>query len=87
MRSTTNETSEHLRLRKQRNVLILLTAMTVGSIGFALPRKISTYRELNRANTRLIELHATIVQYQQQIKDTQAQILEVQRIIRIRLEK
>ena len=69
------------RLRVQRNLFATLAVCSIASIALALPRKVASYRELKAVNAHLVELQATIVWEQQQIRDTQDQILQVQREI------
>ena len=75
------------RLRRQRNLCAALAVCSVASIGLALPHRVSSYRELKAVNEHLIELQAAIVQNQQQTRDAQAQILQVQREMAKRMER
>ena len=73
-------------LRMQRNLLAALAACAIASIALALPHKLATHRELKALNVRLVELQASIVHEQQQIRDTQGEIGRVQyaEIIKLR---
>jgi uncharacterized protein YbbK (DUF523 family) len=81
MPSPISEEQEIGRLRKQRNLFSVLAICSVASIGFAFPRKIAAIRELKAVNSHLVELQAEIVQNQQQTRDVQSRILEVQKQI------
>jgi hypothetical protein len=69
------------RFRTQRNLFAILAVCSIASIGLALPRKVASYRELKAANERLVGLQEAIVENQQRIRDTQDQILLIQREI------
>lgn len=75
------------RLRMQRNLFAVLAVCSVASIGFAVPQKIASYRELKAVNEHLVELQAAIVRNQQLVRETQDQILQVQGEITKRLAK
>jgi hypothetical protein len=66
------------RLRTQRNLFTILAVCSVSSIGLALPRKVTHYRELKAANARLVGLQEAIVVNRQRIQAAQEQILQVQ---------
>ncbi len=75
------------RLKRERNAFAVLAICCVASIGFAVPRKVSSYRELERANDRLIELQQAVVANQQRTRDMEAETLKVQREISERLKQ
>jgi hypothetical protein len=70
------------RLRKQRNLFVTLAVLSVASMGFAVPRKVASYRELKAINAHIVDLQAAIVDNQRQIRDVQDQILKAQQEIR-----
>jgi TolA-binding protein len=72
------------QLLRQRNLFAVLAACFVASIGFAVPRKIASYRESNAVDNRIVELQEAIVRTQQHIRDIEAQITRDQQEIRKR---
>jgi hypothetical protein len=81
------EAAEEGRLRRQRNLLAALAVCTVASVGFAVPRRLASHRELKAVNDRLVELQAAIVQNQRQIRAAQEQIQGYQAALAGRLGK
>jgi hypothetical protein len=69
-------------LRFQRNVFAAFAIAALASIGVALPRKIDSYHELERVNSRLTELQTTIVLTQLHIGEIQEQITKAEQEIR-----
>jgi hypothetical protein len=65
----------------QRNLFAVLAVCSVVSIALAVRSKVASYRELSAVNLHLVVLQSTIVWEQQQIRETQAQILQIQREI------
>jgi hypothetical protein len=70
------------RLRRQRNLFAAIAVCALASVGVAIPRKLSNYRDLKAANSHLVELQAAIVDAQRQIKAAQEDILGYQQTIR-----
>jgi len=75
------------RLRSQRNLLAALAVCAIASVGFAVPRRLASHRELKAVNDRLVELQSAIVQNQREIRGAQEQILGYQAALAGRLGK
>jgi hypothetical protein len=82
MASTVPDEQKAARLRRQRNLFAAIALCALASIGLAVPRKLSNYRELKEVDARLIWLQAEIVGTRQDIKNAEDKILGVQRAIR-----
>ncbi len=82
MAITAQDQDEITRLRRQRNVFAVLAACSLALIGASVPRKVANYRELKAANDRLVELQASIVGTQRQIRTAQEEIAGYQQMLR-----
>jgi septal ring factor EnvC (AmiA/AmiB activator) len=75
------------RLRVQRNLFAALAVCALAAMGFAIPRKLASYRELRAVNQHLVQLQRDIVENQQQTRETQEQILQSQQELTRRMPK
>jgi hypothetical protein len=82
MASTVQDEQKAARLMGQRNLFALIALCALASIGLAVPRKLSNYRELKEVDARLIWLQAETVGTRQDIKDAEDKILGIQKAIR-----
>ena len=87
MESTAQDELEVGRLRKQRNLFTTVTAVLLGSIALAVPRRVASHGEMKALNAHLVELQAEIVEIQRQIRVAENQIFGVQDEIRKRQAK
>jgi hypothetical protein len=78
MKGTTQDGEKIRLLRVQRDLFAAGAVCFLVSIGFALPRAITSYRELKAINVYLANLQGAIVESQQQIRTVQREILRVQ---------
>jgi hypothetical protein len=85
MQNLSSEGEKIRSLRRQRNLYAILAVVSIAAIGFAVPRKLASYRELKSVNDRLVKLQAAIVANQDSTREVQRQILEVQQDITKRL--
>jgi hypothetical protein len=70
------------RLRRQRNLFAAIALCALASIGLAVPRKLSNFRELREVDARLIWLQSEIASTRQDIRGVEDKILGAQQAIR-----
>lgn len=76
------------RWRRQRDFFaVAALVMLLAAIAACLPRAIARRHALNALRGELVELQNSIVGVQQQTRDTQAQLVQVQREIRTLLKQ
>jgi len=76
-----------VQLRRRRNRYVLVAVAALASIGLALPRMVTSYRELKAVNEETVRIQEAIVDQQQQLVAVQNQILRIQDQIRKRVSK
>jgi hypothetical protein len=81
MESLVKDEETENRLRRQRNFFAAIAIFALASIGVAIPRKVSNYRELRATNAHLVELQTAIIDTQWHIRSVEGELLDVQREI------